>query len=184
MNQRLKKTTWRIPYTMTKEKFVSIINNCYPGLTWINVEQARPIFFFFTWFTQELDYKVKCTALTVLKISSIKIPAVEVLILLWHLIWKQKTLSQFKFIIFSFLLLQINIKNGLHFNSPRFPSSSLLGRWKIAGWGREGGTLQSLFIQGGSTLWSNLLPIYKRLLIKTVPLSNSFHHKMVTLSHT
>ena len=40
--------------------------------------------------------------------------------------------------------------------------------------GRGGGTLQS-FIQGDSTLWSNIVLIYKRLLIKTVPLSNTFH---------
>ena len=40
------------------------------------------------------------------------------------------------------------------------------------------------FIQGGSTLRSNLVPIYKRLLIKTVPLSNTFHWKRVPLSHT
>ena len=68
--------------------------------------------------------------------------------------------------------MNLYIKNGVHFNSPGFPSSSLLDRWKIARWG--GGTLQS-FIQGDSTLWSNLVLIYKRLLIKTVPLSNTFH---------
>ena len=43
---------------------------------------------------------------------------------------------------------------------------SLVDGKLLAGGGR-GGTLQS-FIQGGSTLWSNLLPIYKQLLIKTV----------------
>ena len=32
-----------------------------------------------------------------------------------------------------------------------------------------------VLIQGDSTLWSNLVLIYKRLLIKTVPLSNTFH---------
>ena len=45
---------------------------------------------------------------------------------------------------------------------------------KLLAGGAGGGTLQS-FIQGGSTLRSNLVPIYKRLLIKTVPLSNTFH---------
>ena len=79
MNQTLKKQPGAFLTLWLRKKFVSIIN-CYSGLTWINVEQAGPIFFF-TWFTQELDYKVKCTALTVLKISSIKILAVEVLIL-------------------------------------------------------------------------------------------------------
>ena len=133
MNQRLKKQPGAFLTLWQRKRFVLIIN-CYPGLTWINVEQARPIFF--TWFTQELDYKVKCTALTVLKISCIKILAVEVLILsVVASDLKTKILIQLKFVIFLFLLLQMNIKNGLHFNSPRFPSSSLLDRWKIAGWG-------------------------------------------------
>ena len=48
------------------------------------------------------------------------------------------------------------------------------GKLLAGGVGEGGFTLQS-FIQGGSTLRSNLVPIYKRLLIKTVPLSNTFH---------
>ena len=50
---------------------------------------------------------------------------------------------------------------------------SLIDGKLLAGRG-GGGTLQS-FIQGDSTLWSNIVLIYKRLLIKTVPLSNTFH---------
>ena len=156
--------------------FVSIIN-CYPGLTWINVEQARPIFFF-TWFTQELDYKVKCTALTVLKISSIKILAVEVLILsVVASDLKTKNINPIKiylhiYLIITLLLLQMNIKNGLHFNSPRFPCSSLLDRWKIPGGAGKGEATQHSFIQRHSTPRYHPLTICKWLLTKTVPLSN------------
>ena len=145
--------------------------------------------FFFTWFTQELDYKVTCTALTVLKIISKSWLLKSYYCLLWHPIWKQRTLIQFKFIIFLFLLLQMNIKNGPHFNCPRFPSSSLLDGWRIAGWGGGGGgggkgTLQS-FIQGCSTLRSNPLPIFKCPLTKTeTPFKYFPLKKMVPLSHT
>ena len=179
MNQRLKKTTWRIPHTMTKEK-VCLDNKL---LSWTNMNKrwTSKTNFFFTWFTEEVDYKVKCTALTVLKISSIKILAVEVLILsVVASDLKTKNINPIE--IYYIFIPSFTNTNYKFNNSPRFPSSSFLDRWKIAGWGGWG-TLQS-FIQGGSTLWSNLVPIYKRLLIKTVPLSNTFHWKRVPLSHT
>ena len=169
------KKTWRIPYTMTKE------NVCFDNklLSWTNMNKrwTSKTNFFFTWFTQELDYKVKCTALTGLKIISKSWLLKSWSSLLWHLIWKQKTLIQLKFIyhiylIITLLLLQMNIRNGLHFNSLRFSCSSLLDRWKIPGGAGKGEATQHSFIQGHSTPRYHPLTICKWLLTKTVPLSN------------
>ena len=51
---------------------------------------------------------------------------------------------------------------------------SLMDGELLAEAGGGGVTLQS-FIQGSSTLRSNPLPIYKWLMTKTEPLSNTFH---------
>ena len=162
---------------MTKEKVC--FDNKLLSCTNMNKRWTSKTNFFFTWFTQELDYKVKCTALTVLKIISKSKSWLlkSYYCLLWHLIWKQRTLIQFKFIIFLFLLLQMNIKNGPHFNCPRFPNSSLLDGWGIAGWGGGGGVLYRVLYKDappwGPTPYPKQNPFQILSIKKMVPLSHT-----------